>query len=370
MPAARGDGVMEIGGIGIPPGEHREFDLPLTETTSGGTVSVPVRVWRGAKPGPTVFVAAAVHGDEINGTGIIRTLVLRESLALEAGTLVLVPVVNILGFERHVRYLPDRRDLNRCFPGSERGSFARRFAYRFFEAIVRHCDFGIDLHSAAVRRMNFPNVRANLDDERCRDLAEAFGCELLVHGTGPVGSLRRTATEAGCPTILLEAGEVWKVEPSINEAGVQGVVNVLKHLGMVPGQPERPRFQVAVRKTKWVRARVGGFLEFHVTPGTVVQAGQPIATNTSLLGQEHNLLEAPLDGMVIGMTTLPAVAPGDPVCHLAVGADFAPALVALQQPHQATVYDRVREDLARKVTAVGRDAMPTASANRRGPDDA
>lgn len=180
--------------------------------------------------------------------------------------------------------------------------------------------------------------------------------------------MRRTATEAGCPTILLEAGEVWKVEPSINEAGVQGVVNVLKHLGMVPGQPQHPRFQVAVRKAKWVRARVGGFLEFHVTPGTIVHAGQPITTSTSLLGREHNLLEAPVAGMVIGMTTLPAVAPGDPVCHLAVGAEFTRALAELQRARPATVYDRVRGDLARKVTTVSRDDMPAASRERSHPD--
>ena len=300
-------------------GERRDLRLQVSETYSGGAVELPVHVWRGTHPGPALFVTAAVHGDELNGIGIVRRLILDPPFHLEAGTLVLVPVVNLLGYERHSRYLPDRRDLNRSFPGTESGSLARRFAHRFFTHVVQRCDFGIDLHTAAVRRVNFPSVRGDLNVPGVRRIAEAFGSELVIDSTGPKGSLRRTATAEDCPTISLEAGEVFKIESTVTEVGVRGVTNVLIELGMVRGcRLIRPRYQTQVENTKWLRADFGGLLQFHVAPGDIVEEGQALATNTNLLGLRQNQLESPADGVVLGMTTLPAVTPGDPICHLAI----------------------------------------------------
>jgi predicted deacylase len=263
-----------------------------------------------------VFVSGALHGDEINGTGAVRALLQDDRSSLRRGALILVPVVNVLAFERHSRYLPDRRDLNRCFPGSRSGSLASRMARTVFDEIVQRSDYGIDLHTAAVRRTNFPNVRADLRDPGARWLAEVFGSEFIINGVGPKGALRRTATRTGCPTIIQEGGEVWKVEPAIVEYAVRGVRNVLAALGLVDGTPETPAYQIAVRRTKWVRADCGGFLRFHVAPGELVAKGDALATNTSLLGQEEEVMVAPFDAAVLGMTTLPAVRPGEPVCHL------------------------------------------------------
>jgi hypothetical protein len=268
------------------------------------------------EPGPTLFVTAALHGDELNGTGIVRELMLDRSLELRAGTLILVPVVNILGFDRHSRYLPDRRDLNRCFPGSASGSLARRTARVVFDEIVARSDYGVDLHTAAVRRTNFPNVRADLSNAGARRLAEAFGCEYVVASKGPEHSLRREATGAGCPVILFEGGEIWKMEPSIIHVGVQGIKNVMIDLGMIEGQRVRPAFSGIVDTTRWIRAEQGGVLQFHVGPGDVVSQGAAMATSTGLLGEEQSTLIAPFDGVVIGMTTLPAATPGEPVVHL------------------------------------------------------
>jgi predicted deacylase len=153
---------LRLCGERVPLGSRIELTLPVAESYSGDDVELPVHVWRGPTPGPAVLISAAVHGDELNGIGIIRRLILNPPFVLKAGTLVFVPVVNLLGYERHSRYLPDRRDLNRVFPGSERGSLARRYAHRFFDEIVRRCDFGIDFHTAAVRRVNYPNVRGDL----------------------------------------------------------------------------------------------------------------------------------------------------------------------------------------------------------------
>ncbi len=304
------------GGARIAPGRRKRLRLELGKTFSGANLSLPLMVWRGPEPGPVVGITAAVHGDEINGTGSIRRLIQEQRADLERGALILVPVINTMGFERHSRYMPDRRDLNRCFPGNIQGSLSSRLARLVFDEVVARCDFLIDLHTAAVRRTNFPNVRADCADEGCARLARAFGCEVIVDGAGPEGSLRREACAAGCPTIVLEAGEVWKVEPSVQDLTLRGITNVLADLGMVAGEPEPPPHQIVVRETRWIRAEQGGFLQFHVAPGDVVSTGQAIATNTSLLGSEQETIRSPLQGIVMGMTTMPAVGQGDPVAHI------------------------------------------------------
>ncbi len=303
-------------GESIPPGSSRDIKLPVSESYSSMTVRIPIHVRRAAKDGPVVFVTAALHGDEINGTGAVRQLVQDETFQLLRGSVVLIPVLNILAFDRHSRYLPDRRDLNRSFPGSASGSLASRMAHQMFDELVTRCDYGIDLHTAAVRRTNYPNVRADLDQPEIRKLAEAFGCEVIINSKGPRGSFRREACIAGCPTIVMEGDEVWKVEPGIVQSAIRGVKNVLRSLDMLDGEMESPDYQVVIEKSKWMRAERGGFLQFHIKPGDIIEKDQPLATNTTLLGRERSKLEAPFNAVVIGMTTLPAVSPGEPVCNL------------------------------------------------------
>ena len=340
-------------GTTIPPGGSCDLDLEVGESSSGTSIRIPLHVRRGLEDGPVVFVTAALHGDEINGTGAVRALVQDDSFQLKAGSVILVPVLNVPGFERHSRYLPDRRDLNRCFPGTVDGSLASRLAYSIFDEIVRRSDYGIDLHTAAVRRTNVPTVRADMSRPEVRRIAEAFGSELILNGKGPKKGLRPTACAAGCPTIVLEGGEVWKVEPTIVECAVQGVKNVLVELGMLDGAPQLPRYQITVKTTKWVRAERGGFLQFHVAPGEIVGKDQPLASNTSLLGREQNVLASPFDGVILGMTTLPAVSPGEPVCHvgrMSKRARFAFERLAREQDD--SLHERVLDDLAANVTVV------------------
>lgn len=343
--------VLKLGGEEIGLGERRDLDLHVTESYSGTPVTLPVRVWRGRKLGPTVLVIGALHGDELNGTGIVRSLILNPPFELEAGSLILVPVVNLPGLERHSRYLPDRRDLNRCFPGDAQGSASRRLAHTLFHSLVDPADYCIDLHSAAVRRTNFANVRADLSLPEVRRIAEAFGCSLVVNGKGPEGSLRRAACAGGCPTIVLEAGEVWKIEATVTEVGLRGIRNVLIELGSVSGTPHRPVYQARVDRTKWVRAQHGGMLHFHVVPGDIVKKGQPLATNTNLLGVEQDLLESPLNAVVLGMTTLPFVAPGSPVCHLAVPRGGIGTIRRAEAKLSGeSLHERLRDDLATSLT--------------------
>lgn len=344
-------GVLSWTDLDVPPGEGREGRLVVSESYVGADIAIPFSVWRGKRKGPAVFITAAVHGDEINGTGAIRHILMNWPFSLSAGTLVLVPVVNLMGFERNSRYLPDRRDLNRGFPGSPRGSLSARLAHAVFEGLIKPCQYGIDLHTAAVRRTNFPNVRADLGDPAVAEFARAFGAELTMNGSGPDGSLRSAACAAGVPTLILEAGEVWKVEPTYVEHAVRGIRNCLIHLGMVEGKPEKPGYRIEADSSKWVRAENGGFLSFHVAPGEFVNKGDPIATNTDLLGNEQNVIGAPQSGIILGMTTIPSVAPGDPICHIAF-----PTSRALQRAEAAQdkleghhLHERTREDLSRNV---------------------
>lgn len=335
----------------IVPGSRASLFANISESYAGKEISLPIMVWRGALPGPTVAITGAVHGDEINGTGTIRHIIREQPFDLNAGTLVLVPVVNIQGFERHSRYLPDRRDLNRAFPGMADGSLTSRMAASFFNQVIKRCDYCIDLHSAAIRRTNFPNVRADLTDDRLAEFARAFGSELIVSSVGPKGSLRATACKAGCPTIILEAGEVWKVESTYVEYAVHGIANCLKFLNMVEGKPKTPAYRVETDTTKWVRAKSGGFLEFHVAPGDIVDEGDAIATNTNLVGDEKGVVRAPREGIVLGMTTIPSVGPGDPVCHLAYSksSTLRRAERAVNRLGDASLHERVRENLAHSI---------------------
>ncbi|TWT39266.1 succinylglutamate desuccinylase/aspartoacylase family protein [Blastopirellula retiformator] len=310
-------------GVIIEPGQTRDVQVSIGESYSGFDVLIPVQVRRAVEDGPVVFITAALHGDEINGTGAIRSLIMDDTLRLKKGVLVLAPVLNILGFDNHTRYLPDRRDLNRVFPGSPSGSLASRMARRIFDEIVARCDYGIDLHTAAIRRTNFPNVRVDWGNPEARKLAEAFGSELIVTGKGPIGAFRRTACGVGCATIILEAGEVSKVEPSIVNWELRGIRNVLVKLGMISGTHVPASRKFIIDKTKWVRADRGGFLQFHAAPGEVVRQGQLLATNAGLLGNQLNQIVAPFDAIVIGTTTLPAVSPGEPICHLGFLVDDA-----------------------------------------------
>jgi predicted deacylase len=300
----------------IAPGQRKRLRLELGKTFSGANVTLPLMVWRGAEEGPVVAITAAVHGDEINGTGTIRRLIQEHAVELERGALILVPVINTMGFERHSRYMPDRRDLNRCFPGNSHGSLSSRLARLIFDEVIARCDCLIDLHTAAVRRTNFPNVRADCSNAECARLARAFGCEVIVDSAGPEGSLRREVAAVGKAAIVLEAGEVWKVEPAVQDLTLRGIANVLAELGMTPARPEPPHHQIIVRETRWIRSETGGFLQFHVAPGDTVSADQAIATNTSLLGREQEVIRSPLQGIVMGMTTMPAVSQGDPVAHI------------------------------------------------------
>lgn len=343
--------VLRIAGARIALGETTDVRLKISETYTGAPVPLPLRVIRARRPGPTVFVSGALHGDEINGVGAIRDL-MHDPPRLLRGTLVLIPIMNVFGFESHNRYLPDRRDLNRCFPGRKEGSLGLRLAYKLFTQVFRRCDYGIDLHTAAIRRTNYPHVRANMSDKVTADLARAFGCELILAGKGPTGSLREATRAAGCRVVVYEAGEAFKFEPAPVRIGVRGIRNCLHHLGLSRGELDTPAYQTIARKSTWVRAVTGGLLRFHVAPGSVVDAETQIASIDNLHKNELHVMRAPVGGIVLGMTTLPAVKPGEPICHLALPRDSLDDIRRQIRAEPRTLHRRAQRDLATNVAVV------------------
>ncbi|PZV08662.1 MAG: deacylase, partial [Leptolyngbya sp.] len=221
-----------MGGETIPRGKRVRLDLPVARLTTGTMMSLPVTVISGKKPGPRLWLSAAIHGDELNGVDIIR----RVAKALKPhrlnGTVIAVPVVNIFGLLEQSRYLPDRRDLNRSFPGSARGSMAGRLAHLFMTEVVSQCTHGIDLHTAAIHRINLPQVRADLQDPATYAFAQAFGAPVIIHASHRDGSLRQAAARRKIPTLLYEAGEALRFDAQAIQTGVDGIYRVMAYLGM------------------------------------------------------------------------------------------------------------------------------------------
>ncbi len=305
-----------IGPFRVRAGAGKEVELPITRLVTGADVSLPVRVVHGRKDGPVVWVNAAIHGDEVVGTEVIRRVLAQLSPKTLRGTLVAVPVVNVLGFMSGDRYLPDRRDLNRSFPGSARGSLASRIAHLFMTEVVAKCEVGIDLHTGADRRTNLPQIRADLDDDRTRALAEAFGAPVMLHARIRDGSLRQAARERGATVLLYEGGEAWRFDDFAIDAGVDGVRRVLASLGMIDEVPTIEETSVECRDSGWVRARGTGVLHLEVGLGEKVEAGQRLGGLSDTFGRRVRLAHADRDGIVIGLNRAPLVNSGDAIVHI------------------------------------------------------
>lgn len=307
-----------IGGVEVRPGERQIIDLPLADLSTHTSMTMPVQVIHGRRDGPKLFVCAAMHGDEINGVEVIRRLLQLSSLKQLRGTLVAVPIVNVMGFVTQSRYLPDRRDLNRSFPGSARGSLAGRLARLFLDEVVSKATHGIDLHTGAIHRDNFPQIRGNLDDPETDRLARAFGVPAIINTGFRQGSLREAAARQNVPVIVYEAGEALRFDEACIRAGLNGVTNVMRNLGMLRTSkkpPESP--QLVIGSSTWVRAPQSGLVRTATALGSQVRKGETLGIVADPFGEKELEIEAPADGIVIGRTNLPVVHEGDALFHIA-----------------------------------------------------
>lgn len=311
---------MKIGGTEIPLGKRVNLDLPIASLHTHTPITMPIQVWRGRRDGPRLFVSAAIHGDELNGVEIIRRLLNHKSLLRLRGTLITIPIVNVYGVIHHSRYLPDRRDLNRNFPGHEHGSLASRLANIFMREIVENCTHGIDMHTGALHRSNLPQIRANMENGTTRSLAHAFGVPLLINSQERDGSLREAAAEHGIPMLLYEAGEALRFDEVAIRAGVKGIINVMRELNMLPAvrRTKKPPIEpVVASSTSWVRAPESGILRVLSTLGSRVKTGQLLGVISSPFGDKESEVQSPFSGIIIGRTSLPLTNEGDALFHIA-----------------------------------------------------
>ncbi|HUS44379.1 MAG TPA: succinylglutamate desuccinylase/aspartoacylase family protein [Ilumatobacteraceae bacterium] len=308
----------KIGELDVAAGRSATGELPIARLVTGTRISLPLQVVHGRHDGRTVWLSAAVHGDEINGVEIIRRVTRSLDPRSMAGTVIAVPIVNVHGFLNGDRYLPDRRDLNRSFPGSPTGSLAARIANLFMTEIVSRCDVGIDLHTGSDHRTNLPQIRADLDDPQTRKLAEAFGAPLMLHAKIRDGSLRGAATERGATVLLFEGGEALRFDDDALTAGVDGIRRVLTELAVIEPDTTEPRpMPVESRSSTWVRARRSGIALLDAELGEVVQRGQLLGVIHDSVGNRLARVTAPGPGIVIGRVQQPLVNQGDALVHLA-----------------------------------------------------
>lgn len=311
-----------VGGITVAPGTEQRIELPIARLPTQTMLSLPVHVINGHSDGPHLWLSAAIHGDELNGVEIIRQVLEQVKPNKLQGALLAVPIVNIFGFIEQSRYLPDRRDLNRSFPGSARGSLAGRIAHLFMKEIVSHCSHGIDLHTASNHRVNLPQIRANLDDSETYRCAQAFGAPAIIHANTRDGSLRQAAAKQGISVLLYESGEALRFDQEAIKVGVEGVLQVMTALKMMdsdfkPDQGKTPPKES--RETKWVRASQSGILHLQIELGQTVNKRQKIGYIADALGDTNKRVQSPCDGMVIGFTKNPLVNQGDGIVHIAAG---------------------------------------------------
>ncbi|MGD9081019.1 MAG: succinylglutamate desuccinylase/aspartoacylase family protein [Desulfobacterales bacterium] len=310
---------VSIAGSKIKPGQQATIHIPVARLYTHTQMTMPVHVIHGKKEGPHLFVSAAIHGDEIIGTEIIRRLMKLKKIRKLSGTLIAVPVVNVYGFLKQSRYSPDRRDLNRFFPGSEKGSLTSQLADIFMDEIVVNSTHGIDLHAGSNHRTNLPQIRANIENSDTLRLAEAFGVPVIINAGTRDGSLRQAVAEKGIPFLLYEAGEALRFNEVGIRAGVRGILSVMETIGML--RPSRARKKVIepliADTTTWIRAPASGILHMNVPLGARVSENKKIGEIADPFGGHEVAIKSPVSGMVIGRLNLPLAHQGDAVIHIA-----------------------------------------------------
>jgi predicted deacylase len=346
-PAESARAAFELGGAEIAPGTRRTVEIPLSLLSNHTQMNLPVYVIHGRRDGPVLLLTAAVHGDEIIGVEIIRRILHSPAVRGIRGTLLAVPIVNVYGFITHSRYTPDRRDLNRSFPGSANGSLAAQLADVLMRELLDRSDYAIDLHSAARHRGNLPQVRGDLDSEGVRDLARSFAPPVVLHSTLRDGSLRQAAKDRGIPVLLYEAGEALRFDETAIRIGVRGIIGVMHKIGMLSSKraPQARVMPVMSRSSRWVRAEGGGILRTLKTNGETVEEDGVLGIIADPFGKGELTVTSPLAGIIIGRTFLPVVNQGDALFHIAKVFDPDKAGDRVGQMEQAVSDDPVLDDI-------------------------
>jgi uncharacterized protein len=307
-----------IDGTEIKRGQRVRINIDMGSIYDFTDVKMPVEVIRGKKDGPTLFISSTIHGDEINGIEIIRNLLASKLLKDISGTLIVIPIVNIFGFNDRTRYLPDRRDLNRCFPGLKNGSLTSQLAHKFTQEIVLKSDFGIDLHTGAFHRCNYAQIRADISNKQTLDLAKAFGAPVIINSNLRDGSLRAAVSQLNVPMILFEAGEALRFDQASIKIGVDGILNVMSQIGMIEKDAKKDNKKIFVaNSSSWVRSSVSGIHVAKVQLGKAVKKGDILGEIANPFGDHKTTIRSHENGILIGMSNLPLINKGDALFHIA-----------------------------------------------------
>ncbi|MEA1079485.1 succinylglutamate desuccinylase/aspartoacylase family protein [Marinobacter qingdaonensis] len=339
-----------IGDYEVRAGTRRTVEIPVAKLYTHTPLHIPVEVVHGRRAGPVLMVCGAIHGDEINGVEIVRRVLKNSALRHLRGTLVAVPIVNIFGFVQRTRYLPDRRDLNRCFPGTETGSLGGRIAYLLRSQIMENVSHIIDLHTGAIHRFNLPQIRAELKNPETTRMAEAFGAPIIINASLREGSLRAYADSQDIPVITFEGGEALRFDEVVISSGVKGVVRVMRALEMIPAKkgPMAPKSRSeTAANSQWVRTDMDGIMRPVARLGQRVRKGQKLAMVADPFGESESAVLSPCSGIVICVNNLPLVNEGEAIYHIARFDELSEAEAAMK--HFRSSYE---SDLADDVLPV------------------
>ncbi len=309
---------IEINGLSVYPGQHVEHILSSYLLPTHTVIDIPIYIFRSEKPGPRVYFQGGMHGDETNGIEIVRNLIRNpEIINPICGTVILMPLVNVVAFLNSNRDLPDGRDLNRCFPGSRTGSLGSRIAWDITHSIIPQIDFGIDFHTGGAKINNFPQLRCSFDDPKGMEIAQWFNAPFILNSPFREKSLRREAAKQGKPLLVYEAGESMRFNKQAITEGVNGCLRLLNSLGMI--KTEVPaNHTILLSDSKWVRTKSSGLFRTTKKYGSFIEKDSIIGTIADPLGKKEFPLHAPEDGFIIGINNQPVVNEGDALMHIGV----------------------------------------------------
>ena len=309
---------MNISGSIIQLGESKRIDIPVAKLATGSSLTMPVRIIRGPKEGPCLCLTSTIHGDELNGIEIIRQVLESiDPIALK-GTVIAAPIVNVFGFLNQERYLPDRRDLNRSFPGSKRGSTASLLAHLLMTEVVTHADVVFDLHTGSNHRTNLPQLRGALGDAETLKIAKAFGLPVMIDSKARDGSLRAATLKLGKIALAFEGGETHRYNQEAIKYGTNGVLNAMHSMKMLK-LSARPKVKsITASKSYWLRARRSGLFRRHVSLGDKVKKESILGSISDPFGEDAITLKSKEDGIVVGIATKPLINKGDALVHIAI----------------------------------------------------
>jgi len=343
-----GSDVLNILGALIKPGQSRTLQWSAGQSFVGTALKTPVVVVHGVLPGPTLCLTAGTHGDELNGIEVVRRILSETSPDSLAGTLIGVPIVNLAGFSRGDRYLPDRRDLNRFFPGRANGSSASRIAFSFFAEVVGHCDALVDFHTGSFERANLPQLRGDLRIPAVLEMTRGFGATSVLHSPGSAGMLRRACTDAGIPAVTFELGAPTRLQPEEINHGVQAMQTLLYKLGIARRARLWREPQPVFYDSKWIRAGAGGLFFSSVELGDQVRDGQRLGRVIDPISNQSMEIVSTVRGKVLGMALNQVVMPGFAAFHVGVATSEKAAVEEaasgrLHAPEDLTELERVDE---------------------------